>query len=287
MNKQIRLTILAIFLSLSLLLSGCGVKSSQVTTIAGGTAGFADGKEATAQFDMPIGIAVGADGTMYVADQANHRIRKIAADGTVTTLAGSTDSGYQDGPAETARINSPSGIAMNASNELVFTDSVMMGGGSVRLVAMDGSVKTLAGGSVAGSDDGKGTAAFFRNQVSVAIDKNGTVYVADTNNYRIRKITQDGTVTTYAGSPGVDLSVGYIDGPAAQAQFNHPSAVAVDGSGNVYVADTGNNCIRKITPDGQVTTLAGSPTSGFADGKGKAAQFNYPSGLAVDAAGNV
>jgi len=260
-----------------------------VTTIAGGTRGFADGNSDAAQFDTPDGGAVGADRTLYVADFSNHRIRKIAPDGTVSTLAGSGESGYQDGPAAMVKISSPSGIAINATNILVFADSAMMDPhpGYIRLVTMDGTVKTLAGGSSAGNMDAKGTNAFFRTPISVAIDKDGNVYVADTNNYRIRKITPDGTVTTFAGVAGSTLSSGYTDGLAAQAKFNSPGAVAVDGVGNVYVADTGNDCIRKITPDGQVTTLAGSPTPGFADGKGKAAQFNYPNGVAVDAAGNV
>ena len=250
MKKQRWSIITAVLLSLNLLLSGCRVKVSQVMTVAGGTRGFADGKSDAAQFDMQDGIAVGGDRTLYVADFSNHRIRKITPDGTVSTLVGSGESGFQDGLAATAKISSPSGITINASNVLVFADSAMMDPhpGYIRLVAIDGTVKILAGGSSAGSVDAKGTAAFFRTPISVAIDKDGTVYAPDTKNFRIRKITTDGTVTTFAGSAGSNLSSGYVDGPAAQVQFNSPSAVAVDGSGHVCVADIGNNCISKITP---------------------------------------
>jgi prepilin-type N-terminal cleavage/methylation domain-containing protein len=143
-------------------------------------------------------------------------------------------------------------------------------------------VSTLAGSGTASFADGTGTAAQFNGPAGVAVDASGTVYVVDTYNYRIRKITPAGVVSTLAGS-----TRGFADGTGAAAQFNNPAGVAVDASGTVYVADFFNNCIRKISPAGVVSTLAGSGTDGFADGTGAAAQFYYPRGVAVDSSGSV
>jgi sugar lactone lactonase YvrE len=147
-------------------------------------------------------------------------------------------------------------------------------------------VSTLAGGSEAGYVDAQGGKAFFRTPANLAVDKEGNIYVADTNNHRIRLIRPDGTVSTLAGSTERGYVAGYADGPAGQAKFNGPRGVAVDAKGNVYVADTGNHCIRVISPAGQVTTLAGGRQPGYADGQGDQARFNYPTDIAIDATGN-
>ncbi|WP_158288295.1 NHL repeat-containing protein [Mucilaginibacter psychrotolerans] len=146
-----------------------------------------------------------------------------------------------------------------------------------------GQVSTFAGAIAGGFLDGIGTAALFQNPMGIATDAAGTVYVADSFNSAIRKITTDGHVTTLAGNG----SLGFIDGTAETAKFYSPSGLAVDAAGNVYVADLGNNAIRKVTPTGTVTTLAGSGDAGYADGTGSAATFNTPRGVAVDANGNV
>ncbi|MCF6214528.1 MAG: hypothetical protein L3J45_10955, partial [Flavobacteriaceae bacterium] len=256
----------------------------QVSTLAGsGTAGFADGTGSAAQFSSPNGIAIDASGTMYVADYGNHRIRKITPAGVVTTLAGSGVAGFADGTGTAAQFNTPYGVAIDASGNVYVADT---GNNRIRkIIVSTGAVTTLAGSGVAGFLNGIGIGAKFSGPDGVAVDALGTVYVADTGNQRIRKIiVSTGAVTTLAGS-GV---AGFANGTGIGAQFTNPRGIAVDASGTVYVADTDNQRIRKITVStGAVTTLAGSSTSGFADGTGTAAQFYYPIGIVVDASGNV
>lgn len=254
-----------------------------VSTFAGlGTygGGYVDGVGTVAQFSSPYGIAIDASNNIYVADLGNRRIRKISLAGVVSTLAGSTY-GYLDGAGASAKFFALYGIAVDASGNVYVTDSQGDWANRVRKITPSGDVSTLAGSDTAGSADGTGMNAQFSGIRGVAVDASGNVYVADYGNARIRKITPAGEVTTFAGS-----SFGYADGLGIAAQFWNPAGVAVAASGNVYVADTGNQKIRKITPSGVVTTLAGS-TVGFADGIGAAAQFNYPNSLTVDAQENV
>jgi sugar lactone lactonase YvrE len=248
------------------------------TTLAGsGVAGFADGTGAAAQFDIPQGVAVDGSGNVYVADQNNHRIRKITPAGVVTTLAGSGTAGATDATGAAAQFDSPSGVTVDSAGNLYVGDT---GNHRIRKITPAGVVTTLAGSTI-GASNGTGAAAQFSSPFGVAVDAAGNVYVADQNNRRIRKVTAAGVVTTLAGS-----TQGFADGTGAAAQFDTPSGVAVDDAGNVYVADTFNHRIRKITPAGVVTTLAGS-TLGSSDGTGAAAQFNNPYGVALDAAGNL
>jgi sugar lactone lactonase YvrE len=148
-------------------------------------------------------------------------------------------------------------------------------------------VTTLAGSWEDGYKDGFGLDAQFKVPASLAVDDAGNVYVADTNNHRIRRISPEGEVTTFAGSPQAGYVAGYADGPAAEARFQSPRSVAVDEEGNVYVADTGNHCIRVISPGGQVTTLAGAKEPGYVDGPAAEARFNFPSDVVIDAEGNL
>jgi prepilin-type N-terminal cleavage/methylation domain-containing protein len=253
----------------------CGVA---VSTLAGlGTAGYSDGTGAAAQFNTPTGVAVDSSGTMYVADYANNRIRKMTPAGVVSTLAGSGTTGSSDGTGAAAQFSYPRGVAVDSSGTMYVADYANH---RIRKITPAGVVSTLAG-STASFADGTGAAAQFNYPRGVAVDSSGTAYVADTYNHRIRKITPAGVVSTLAGS-----TASFADGTGAAAQFNYPFGVAVDTSGTVYVADNYNHRIRKITPAGVVSTLAGS-TAGFADGTGSAAQFNYPTGVAVDTSGTV
>ena len=243
--------------------------------------GSSDGMGLGASFARPAGVAVDGAGNIYVADTPNNTIRKITADGVVTTFAGSAGvPGSSDGMGSSARFNHPIGVAVDGAGNVYVADNANY---AIRKITPAGLVTTFAGGTD-GFNDGTGSAAQFFDPGAVAVDGSGTVYVGESSANKIRKITFDGVVTTFAGG----LASGSIDGTGSNAMFHGPAGVAVDGVGNVYVADTGNHTIRRITSSGVVTTLAGTAgSSGSADGTGSAARFNYPAGMAVDGAGNL
>ncbi len=255
-----------------------------VTTLAGqaGVPGSADGNGTAATFSSPAGIAVDTNGNVYVADQTDDTIRKITPAGVVTTLAGTPNTvGFTDGAPTVARFNSPYGVAVDGSGNVYVADTVNL---LIRKITPAGTVSTIAGSpKVSGLTNGNGSNALFRAPVDVAVDGSGNVFVADENgDSTIRKITPSGDVTTFAGRQTIN---GYANGPGANAEFTGPFGVCADASGNVYVGDTGNNLIRKITPAGVVSTLAGSQP--FADGTGTAALFTQTTGVATDSNGNV
>lgn len=258
-----------------------------VTTFAGvaGISGVTNTSAGAARFNSPSAVAVGNSRNIYVADRDNHVIRKVDAAGVVTTLAGSVgESGSQNGTGGAAKFSSPAGVATDRAGNIYVADT---GNHVIRRVTQEGVVTNLAGfAGLSGGANGAGTTARFNQPFGVAVDSAGNVFVADFANHSIRKITAGGAVTTLAGST-VGQS-GSVDGTGAAAQFDSPTAVAVDSAGNVYVSDFANHAIRKVTAAGVVTTLAGTAgQSGNADGVGPAARFSYPSGLAVDNAGNI
>ncbi|WP_415909899.1 immunoglobulin domain-containing protein [Oleiharenicola sp. Vm1] len=233
-----------------------------VTTLAGSSAarGGADGTGAAATFSAPVGLARDTAGGLFVADSMNHAIRKVTAAGAVTTFAGTAGvQGSTDGAGTAARFNLPNGIAVDASGVAYVADTT---NNTVRRIGPDGTVTTLAGlAGVSGFDNGTGIAALFNRPMALVVDGAGNLFVADTGNSTIRKVTAAGVVTTFAGTAGI---AGIADGTGADALFNQPQALAIDAAGNLYVADTGNAAIRKITPAAVVTTLAlsAAPTSG-------------------------
>ena len=255
------------------------------TTFAGATGlgGSSDGVSGAARFKNPRGVAADAAGNVYIADTGNNTIRKISGAGVVTTLAGSVGlAGSANGTGLSASFFGPQGAAADTAGSVYVTED----NHTIRRITAAAVATTLAGfPAVTGTGDGIGSAARFNIPSGVAVDTAGNLYVADSSNHSIRKISSTGVVTTLAGSPGL---TGAADGAGTTARFNYPSGVAIDSTGNIYVADFGNHTVRKVTATGVVTTLAGKPgSSGAANGTGSAALFSSPSGLAVNASGSV
>ena len=253
-----------------------------VSTLAGtGNIGAINGIGKLASFNGPSGVAVDGNGNVYVADAGNNLIRKITPDGTVSTLAGTIVAADTSNTVTSRPLfSSPSGVAVDAFGNVYVADA---GNNRICVVNPAGVTRTLAGNGNAGVSNGPGTSATFNNPTGVAVDVSGNIYVADLLNNMIRKITPDGTTSTLAGNG----DIGSKDGLDTAARFYFPNSLAVDVSGNIYVTDDINNLIRKIAPDGTVTTLAGNGQSGAQNGTGTMASFSDPSGIAVDAFGNL
>jgi len=261
-----------------------------ISTIAGnGTAGYSgDGSTGTnAELNFPTGVAVDSSGNVYIADLVNLRIRKLTSGGTISTVAGNGKYSYSGdgGQATSAQLNTPQAVAADSSGNLYIADTV---NNVVRKVTAAGVISTIAGNGTAGSggDGGAATSAQLHSPQGIAVDANGGIYIADTQNARVRKIT-NGTINTVAGSGTAGF--GGDSGAATSAQLNIPAGLAVDGAGNLYIADFSNNRVRKVTPGGTITTLAGNGLEGYSGDGGPAngAQLTTPVGLAADSSGNV
>jgi NHL repeat-containing protein len=266
--------------------------SDTITTIAGtgvqGSSG--DGGPATsAKLYLPWGVAIDGQGNVYIATYQDSRVRRVSAGGTISTFAGG-QAGYSGdgGPATSAKLYAPKGVAVDGQGNVYIADSF---NSRVRKVSRGGVITTFAGTGKYGGppgDGGPATSAQVRNPFGVAVDGQGNVYIADTDNMRVRKVSLGGTITTIAGT-GVQGFSG-DGGRATSAQLRFPYAVAVDGRQNVYIADHGNNRVRKVSPGGTITTFAGTGTCGSLLGDGgpaTSATVCQPLGVAVDGQGNV
>lgn len=292
-------------------------------TFAGSDAGYLDGQGSNAKFRNPIGLTMDSTGNLYVADLANFCIRKITSTGVVTTFAGNPGvAGNVDGVGTQARFGLPYSLAMDAQNNLYVSD---LNFHSIRKIQANGTVSTLAGGNGSGLADGAGTAAHFSapagicmlnsQQLAVADTNNSLIrilnvdtgvvstmaqasssfnqpsdltvfgnylYVADTGNNRIRRIANN-SISTFAGS----MTPGFVNGTGTAARFNAPIGIDHDSAGNIYVAEYGNNAIRRIDASGSVITLAGYPATGSVEGTGTGIRLNHPMAIKVDAQDNI
>ena len=259
-----------------------------ISTVAGtGDSGFAgDGGPATeAQLSGPFTVALDGTGSLYIGDGSNHRVRKVDATGTITTVAGTED--LEDGgPAIEARLDNPSGVVLDGTGNLYIVDR---GNHRIRKVDTTGTISTIAGTGKPGfsGDGGPATEAQLNFPGGVAVDGAGNLYIVDRANSRVRKVDTAGTITTIAGTGERGFSED--GGPAIEADLNDPRATAVDGAGNLYIVDGGNHRVHKVDTTGTITTIAGTEERGFSGDGGPAteAQLNFPGGVAVDGAGNL
>ncbi len=271
----------------------CGGQGFTIQTVAGdGVQGFAgdNGLAVNAEIFAIAGLAVDAAGNLYIADTGNCRIRKVAANGIITTVAGNAVPGYSgdNGPATSASLSFPRGVTVDGAGNIYIADS---SNNAIRKVDKNGIITTVGGNTTAGysGDGGPAINAELSNPSGVALDATGNIYIADRSNGRIRKIALNGIISTFAGT-GVAGFLG-DGGPAVNASLYSPNSVAFDTAGNLYIADSSNNAIRKVTPAGIISTIigAGITSFGFAGDGGPAinGKLNDPQSAAVDSAGNI
>jgi sugar lactone lactonase YvrE len=277
-------------LALALLPTVAAGQSFTISTVAGtGHAGFSGdgGAAVSAELRNPSGIAVAPDGTLYIADLKNRRIRKVDPMGTITTVAGTGEetTAGDGGPATAAHLGSAYGLTVDSQGAVLLGDRTA---GTIRKIQPDGTITRFAGTGKPGfsGDDGPATDAQLAGPNDLQSDSQGHVYVADAGNHRVRVVDSTGKITTFAGT-----SAGYSGdgGQAAKAQLRAPSALCLDGSGALYICDFGNHAVRKVASDGTISTVAGTGKPGFARDGGPAteSQLFQPCGVAVDKQGQV
>ncbi len=255
-----------------------------------GTVGFGgDGGDATtASLAAPSNVTVDGVGNLFIADQNNHRIRKVSTSGIISTVAGDGTAGFggDGGAATTAKLNAPTGLTADGSGNLFIADR---DNNRIRKVDSNGNISTVAGDGTAGfgGDGGAAATAKLNAPTGLTTDGSGSLFIADRDNRRIRKVTASGMISTVAGTG----STGYNGdgGTSLSATFTTPSGVTVDGAGNLLIADSGNHRIRKVNASGIISTVAGNGIYGFSGDNGAAtsAQLAFPSGIAVDSSNNL
>ncbi len=254
-----------------------------VSTFAGGASGYADGVGTNAKFMGPQGLTIDDAGNLYVADRSDHRIRKITSNAEVSTIAGTGVCGSENGDKSQAQFCVPTGSVMDKSGNVYVADKLF---NWIRKITPSGIVSVFAGSGFNGWKDGQGTNADFNNPAGITIDPSGNLYVMDSQNSAVRKITPDGIVTTVCGQPH-NYNPSFMDGVASVARFNLATGIEIDKDGNLFVADRENNRIRKITPDGTVTTFSGTGIFGNVDGPSSTAEFALPAGIGLDSNGTI
>ncbi|MEV7194605.1 RICIN domain-containing protein [Streptomyces sp. NPDC093510] len=258
------------------------------TVVGTGTAGFGGdgGPAAEAQLKRPAAVAVDSAGALYITDAGNQRVRKVTADGVISTVAGTGTAGFggDGGAATAAHLNAPSGVAVDSSGVLYVAES---SNHRVRKITADGVISTVVGNGSkgAGGDGGPAVEAQLNGPLGVAVDAEGSLYIVDFGNNRVRKVAADGTISTVAGTGAPGFAGD--DGLATKAQLLAPVEVMADSAGALYIADAGNHRVRKVAADGTISTVAGTGTPGSAgdDGPATKAQLGMPSGLAAGGAG--
>lgn len=260
--------------------------TGNVSTFSGSERGlldtltFADGNAAVAKFNFPTSMALHPSGQIYLVDTDNHRIRVMNPNGQVSTFVGTGIAGFADGNPAVAQFHRPRGIALDSAGNIYVADT---GNHSIRKISPNAMVSTLAGNGRSGFANGRGSEAQFHHPTALLLHQDA-LYSADTFNHCIRKISLSGEVTTLAG----DGHEGFVDGAATQARFRFPRGLVFDSQGNLYIADTENNRIRKYFSDQQqVITVAGNGKAEFADGNAAVAKFNQPVGLIFDPEGHL
>ncbi len=278
--KNIQIVIFLVFITLPLI----KLQAQLVTTVAGQPeiVGTTDGEPFTATFNNPHGVAISNDGIVYVSDRWSHTIRKIDLDGTVSTIAGIPGiSGDIDGDNSVALFNEPWGLCVGKNGNILVADTR---NNKIREITPDGVVSTIAGSGNYGTSNGMGSAATFGNPTGIECDEFGNIYVADHLTHIIRKIDSLGFVSTLAGKP---YQMGDADGQGNLASFRRPYGLTLDNNGDILVADEWNHKIRKITPSGEVSTIAGTGIIGSDNGLALNSSFNYPWDMTVDSLGNI
>ena len=273
-------------------LNGTNLPNGIITTVAGnGNYGYSGDESAATNAELDsirAGFVIDTNGNLFIADSYNQRIRKVGTNGIVTTVAGNGNYGYfgDSGAATNAKLNFPFGVTVDATGNLFIADT---DNNRIRKVGANGIITTLAGNGTNGysGDGGTATNAELYEPNGVTVDATGNLFIADTINFRIREVSTNGIITTVAGNGQFGYSG---DGIAAtNAEFAYPMGVAVDATGNLFIADLQNNRIRKVGTNQIITMVAGNGTAGYSgdDGAATNAELNYPNAVFVDAFGNL